>query len=128
MVTVNVGVGDPEIQVTKDVTVVLLDAVYVAASGIYFKAFAGIVPTPPAVGFISKVINPTTGELRTEKILAGFVGLPPGAPMFLSDTVPGGITPVPPAAPGTVVQRVGVAVSATAILIQPTDTEQTVNG
>lgn len=130
MVTVNIGGagGDPDTPFPKDVTVALLDAVFIDGAGVMIKALASAAPTPPSVGFVSKVVSPTAGELRTEKLLSGFIGLPVGTPVYLSDTAPGGITPVPPSALGTVVQRLGVAVSPTTILIEPTDTERTVNG
>ncbi len=131
MVTVNIGgagAGDPDVTFPKDVTVALNDAVFIDGAGVMMKAFAGPGPTPPTVGFVSVVNSPTSGDLRTEKTLGGFVGLPTGAPLYLSDTVPGAITPTPPSAPGTVVQRVAIAISPTTILIEPTDTERTVNG
>ena len=75
----------------------------------------------PAIGFIGSKSAPTVCLVQTDGELTGFVGLVPGAVYYLSPTVVGAITNIPPVAGGQVVQKVGQAKDATTLLINLDD-------
>jgi len=69
-----------------------------------------------AMGFIKdSVTSPANVNVYFEGEIPGFVGLTPGATYFLSDTTPGGVTTTPVTIAGRMLQRIGVATSATTI-------------
>lgn len=95
------------------------DAVYVHSSGEARQAQADTVTTTPVIGLVTS--KPTTTScfvVSTGKLLTGLSGLTPGASYYLSDVVAGGLTNTAPATVGFVVQKVGVAKSATELFIQ----------
>ena len=68
------------------------------------------------MGFIKDtVVAPANVNVYFEGEISGFVGLTPGTVYFLSDTTPGGVTDTPVTASGRILQRIGVATSATTI-------------
>lgn len=69
------------------------------------------------VGFIQSKTTPTSGVVQTDGNLGGFSGLTPGATYYLSATTPGAITSTPPNGAGEVFKKVGVASSATVLVI-----------
>lgn len=132
MVTINVGGsggggggGSSDMLFSQGGTLALRDLVYLVSSGTVAKADATTASTGPAIGFVSSVVSPTQVRVRNERILDGFTGLTALAPLFMS-TTPGGVTSTPPSAIGNVIQEVGVAVTATSVLIR-LDTDPTVN-
>lgn len=69
----------------------------------------------PANGFVlAAVSSGASGTMYSEGTNAGLTGLTAG-PLYLSATTPGGVSNSAPTDPGQIVQRVGVAVSATAM-------------
>jgi len=71
----------------------------------------------PCIGFVSALLPGGKCLVRREGELDGFVGLVPGEVYFMDSGTPGGITNTPPGTPGTVLQEVGTAVSATVLLV-----------
>lgn len=128
MVTVNIatagGGSDADIELDRDPSVGLLDAVYIGATNKVFKASAGLGGNA-AIGFVTDLPTGTTAKVRTEKVLSGFSGLTPTQAVFLS-TTPGLITHTPPSGTGQIVQELGIALTASSILIK-VDTDATVN-
>jgi len=130
MVTVNFGGvgsgGDVDPTFNQDGSLAPRDAVYMSAvPNLVLKASASSVSTTPAIGFVSQVVSISQVKVRMEKILTGFGGLVPPAPMFLG-IAPGSITSVPPSTSGHVVQEVGIAVTSTDLLVR-IDSDSTVN-
>jgi hypothetical protein len=85
----------------------------VDSSGHLVKCDAGVPATLPFVGFYLDgplVDVKTTGIYET-------TGLTPGAPYYVA--IGGGITATAPAPGGAAVQRIGVALTATQLFIQP---------
>lgn len=76
-----------------------------------------------AHGFVpAAVLAAASGTVRLDdELLAGFVGLTIGAEYFLSDSTPGAITTTPPTTSGFLLQRIGVAKSATELAIDISD-------
>ena len=69
---------------------------------------------------IASVTAPTAIDVYVDAgLISGFVGLTPGARYFLSTV--GAITSAAPSASGNFVQYLGVAVSATELLFDPSD-------
>lgn len=94
------------------------DIVYISAGDTVSKANATSLATAPALGVVlAKPSGVTAQVMFGASEVTSFLGLTPGATYYLS-TVPGGVTTVPPAAPGNVVQRVGQARNATTLICQ----------
>jgi len=75
-----------------------------------------------AVGFVlSAVTSPAEATVYFEGVITGLTGLSPGTVQFLATTA-GGRTETAPSASGNVVQKVGVAVSATELSFEPGET------
>lgn len=69
-----------------------------------------------AHGFVKdNVAAGAPGTIFFETQNSNLVGLVPGTSYFLSDTVPGGVTAVAPTTAGSIVQRLGVAYTTTAL-------------
>jgi len=72
-----------------------------------------------ATGFVVVgVLVTETARIISEGKIGGFAGLTIGDPVFLSASVPGGITQTPPTGAGEVWQKLGDATSATEIRIE----------
>lgn len=73
-----------------------------------------------AVGYVKDSV--TSGSSVTvyfEGTNDAVSGLTPGATYFLSDTTPGGVTTTIPTDAGEIVQKIGIAISATALTFEP---------
>lgn len=106
-------------------------AVRPTGAGSYAAAFADSLVDASAFGLVSKVSTGISelatrvqyaGELTLttaewDVVTGGLGGLTPDAPYYVSDAVGGQITDTPPVAPGSFVSRVGIALSATTMLI-----------
>ena len=104
--------------------VVLNDAVYQRSDGQVGRASAGS-ETTAAFGFVSAIDSPSPGQCRVQVTgdLAGFGGLTAGR-VYIASLAAGQIlweadtlNPNYPVTPGNIVQRVGLAASATTLLI-----------
>lgn len=72
-----------------------------------------------AVGFApSAIANGASGTVQFEGTISGLSGLTIGATYYLSTTA-GGITTTAPTGAGQIVQKVGVAISATELSFEP---------
>ncbi len=70
----------------------------------------------PAHGFVLNSVSASAdGTAYTEGLITGLSGLTPGAVQFLSDSTAGDVTETPVTTSGNLLQRVGVAESATTI-------------
>jgi len=88
------------------------------SSGSLVKAKADSITTSNLIGFISSKTS-TQATIVTDKIVT-LSGLSAGQTYFLSPTIAGAITSATPTTVGQIVQRVGVALSTTQLLIQRT--------
>ena len=95
------------------------DYVIIDASGEVVRASAASGGNA-AVGYVKDSV--TTGASVTvyfEGTNDALSGLTPGASYFLSDTTPGGITTTIPTDTGEIVQKIGLAISATSLTFEP---------
>lgn len=92
------------------------DLVALVGSDAVQRADANSVIFERTIGFCREKVDDTTAIIRYAGELTGFTGLSPGVTYFLS-TTPGGITTVAPTAPGSYVQKVGVARNTTTFVI-----------
>jgi hypothetical protein len=92
------------------------DVVYVSASNTVAKADATAASTGPAIGV---VVSAAAGivSVRLFGAVTTFVGLTPGDEYFVSTTA-GGITTTPPSLTGEYVQSLGIALTATTLLVK----------
>jgi len=97
---------------------VLRDAVYISGAGTVDQAAATTLTTP-CIGFVSTILGGGEVLVRMRGILTGFVGLIPGKIYYVDDLTPGGITVTPPSDPGTTIQEIGTALSATNLFVFP---------
>jgi len=75
-----------------------------------------------AVGFVlSAVTSPAEATVYFENVITGLSGLTPGTTQFLATTA-GGRTEMAPSSTGNIIQKVGVAVSATELSFEPGET------
>lgn len=108
-----VGIGADTNVLTATETLAAGDLVNVHAGGVR-KADATL-PGKRANGFVlSGFASAAAATVYSEGTLTGLTGLTVGGDVYLG-TTPGSVTQVVPTTPGQVLQRVGVAVSATAI-------------
>jgi hypothetical protein len=85
------------------------------SSRVFGLAMSDMPPGVAALVQLDAVMELTVAQWEAATGLAG--PLAAGQPYFLSDTVPGGITPFPPSADGSYVAPVGVAITGTKFLI-----------
>lgn len=103
---------------TVPLAVAVGDPVYITGSGTADEASATSISTAPCIGFVTAKPTTTTAIVQVNGFLSGaFAGLTPGSTYFLA--VGGGITATPPDTVGNIIQKVGVAVTATELLINP---------
>jgi len=107
-----------EAQYTCTVAEQVRDVVFEAASNFVRQANAGIAGNMPAVGVIISKPTPTTCILAQSGEIPGYSGLSPGAPYFVSNSVPGTITPVAPSGSGHFVQRIGYSKNGTTLRLE----------
>lgn len=98
-------------------TVAVGDAVYINSSGACVRAQANSVATTFPVGFITAV-NGSNATVAIAGLATGHSGLTPGQRYFLSSTTAGGISSSAPTAAGQYVTQIGIALSATSIILQ----------
>jgi hypothetical protein len=96
-------------------TVALQDLVYFTGSNAVDKANASAIATAPGIGFVTQKPTTTTCFVAYAGEVTGFSGLVAGQIYFL-DTTAGLITTTAPSASNQVLQRVGVAASATMLI------------
>ena len=74
----------------------------------------------PADGFVLTAIGAgASGVAKFEGVNSQLAGLTPGTTYYLSNVTPGGVTNTPPTTAGHLVQKLGIALSATEILFEP---------
>jgi hypothetical protein len=100
---------------TVPVGVSVLDVVYITGAFAADRADNTSLGTTPGIGVVIAKPLATTATVAYFGEVAGFVGLTPGAVYFLGTL--GAIVTVAPGAPGNVIQRVGVAISGTTLLL-----------
>jgi len=105
-------------------TVFLLDVVYATGSGAADKADGTNPAKVPAVGIVVQKPDSTTAVVQYVGEVDGFGSLVPGLVYYVS-TTPGQLTSTAPTANGSVVQKVGVAKTATVLMLS-VDTMYTV--
>lgn len=97
---------------------VLGEIVYISAVDTGKRAKADAVGTKEAIAFaMGAITNGTTGNYQTGGILAGLSGLTVNAPYYLSAATAGAMTTAAPSAAGQYVVRLGLAISATELMI-----------
>lgn len=115
----------------QNLTAVYLEASTAISAGLLFSLanVGGVVKaglaSAAAIGTRAWGFCPLGVDLGTkglfslwEGINGNYAGLTPGQTYYLSSTSPGGITAVKPSASGTIVQEVGLALSATELAIR----------
>lgn len=99
-------------------TLALGNIVNIDATGVR-KADATAVNKFKGVGFtIAGFTHPTTATVYFEGVITGLTGLAIGAEYYLSETA-GTVTTTAPSTSGAIVQRIGVAISATELSFEP---------
>jgi hypothetical protein len=83
----------------------------------YKRAFANAVSTSEVLGVVSKVIDADTFQFQPAGEVKGLSGLAAGVTYFLSESLSGEITATEPSTIGNVSVPVGVATSATTLLV-----------
>lgn len=105
-------------QFTVPSSVVYHDLVYITGSMSADKADNASKTTAPIVGIVVEKPTNTTATLVFFGIVTGFSGLIPGTDLFLGNS--GGIIAPPlPETEGTVIQKIGQALSATTLFLDP---------
>jgi hypothetical protein len=75
----------------------------------------------PAHGYVTAAVtSPAAGDVYFDGIISGFTALTPGARMYLSETA-GEVTETAPSTAASLVQYIGVALSATEVEFDPSD-------
>ena len=113
------GIGDPSksISASENMTAPCLVNIHNSTGQkVRYADASTAAAAKQAMGFIKDtVVAPANVNVYFEGEISGFVGLTPGAVYYLSDSVPGGVTNTPVTAAGRILQRIGVATSATTI-------------
>jgi hypothetical protein len=105
-------------QFTVPFAVSVHNLVYITDSMAADKADNTSKLTIPVAGIVIEKPTNTTATLTFFGVVTGFTGLTPGADLFLGED--GGIIMPPlPTTPGTVIQKVGQALSPTILLLDP---------
>ena len=93
-----------------------LNTVYFDGAGAVNKAQADNIATMPAAGIVTAVVGPIATVVHYGRV-GGFVGLTPGATYYVGKDFAGQYTATAPVAPGEFVQEIGVAISATDMMV-----------
>lgn len=97
------------------------DIVYITGDYTADRADNGAVGTTPGIGVVISKPTSTTAKIRFYGVLSGFSGMTPGAAQFLGSLgaliEPGSL----PSTPGSVIQRLGMALSATVLAFEPSE-------
>lgn len=101
-------------------SVAVTDVVYFSSSNTVDKASseAGVGQTGEAIGVVLSKPTSTTCFVVFAGKVGGFSGLIPGNLYFQDPTTPGGVSATPPSAPGELAQRIGIASSATELVLK----------
>ncbi|MBD3261221.1 MAG: hypothetical protein GF334_05980 [Candidatus Altiarchaeales archaeon] len=102
---------------TCDTGVSVLEFVYFSASGTVDEADSTDTAKIPAIGVVVNKPTTTSCLIAHEGEIEGFAGLTAGSSYYLTST--GGLSSTAPSTPGEVVQRVGIATSATTLFLTP---------
>jgi hypothetical protein len=94
----------------------VLDVVYISAPGTVDRADASTLGVGAAIGIVSSKPTPTSAYVRYMGKLSGFGALIPGSVYYLG-AAPGTLVLTPVDAPGNVVQKIGVADTATTLVL-----------
>ena len=104
--------------------VALGDLVTIVSPDTVGKANATLIATMPAIGFVNSFVGATQLTIVMVGTRGGFVGLVPGTSYYVDNAVPGGITsnvangnPGDPFVTGNVIQKIGVAINPTTMLV-----------
>jgi hypothetical protein len=104
---------------TAEVAIAQRDVVIVSSADSVSPAQADDVNSSICIGFAVEAADAAAPVvIRNEGVVPGFSGLTPGARYYLSAASAGAITDVAPSGSGEVVFQVGIAKSATELLIQ----------
>lgn len=100
-------------------TVNINDLVYSTGDYTADKADNGSTTTTPAIGIVVAKPTGTTAKVKFYGVFTGFSGMTPGAEQFLGAAgalvEPGSL----PSTPGSIIQRIGVALSAAVLIFAP---------
>lgn len=96
----------------------VLDVVYVSSPNEVDQAVANDPAKKFAIGIVTEKPSSTVARVLTVGKILGFSGLTAGIPVFLSDSVAGGITQSPPSGSGKWLQILGMAADANALSLQ----------
>lgn len=116
--------GKAPVQTVVDAAIVTTIGmpIYIDSFGVAQPASAIIADTPKAIAIVKDKPSVTKATIVTDGRVAGFLGLSVGQDVYLAATL-GGISQTPPSVPGTRVQRLGVPLSATDILVDVDSSE-----
>ncbi len=109
------GLETDEEILTAGAGLVLFDMAYVSAADTAGRASAADA-TKVTIGMV-RALSGGMATVRKDGEVTGLVGLVPGTTYYLA-VAAGGITSVPPSALGQIVQKVGVAVDVTTLILQ----------
>lgn len=114
------GVGSDSKSMTASEAISAGDVVNIHdSSGAKVRKADATTSSKSAVGFApSAIASSATGTIQFEGTITGLSGLTIGATYYLATTA-GGITTTPPTGSGQVVQKIGVALSATELSFEP---------
>ncbi len=98
--------------------VAVLDVVYISNPSEVDQAIANNSAKKFAIGIVTEKPSSTVARVLTTGKIVGFSGLTAGSPVFLSDSVLGGVTQVPPSGSGKWLQVLGMAADANALSLQ----------
>jgi len=114
------GVGSDSKSMTASESISAGDLVNIHdSSGAKVRKADAASSSKSAVGFApSSIANAASGTVNFEGTISGLSGLTIGATYYLSTTA-GGITATAPTGSGQIVQKVGVALSATELSFEP---------
>jgi len=93
------------------------DAVYISGVGTVAAAGAGGAPTKDAIGVVSYKPSSTVAVIVQFGFVGSYSSLTPGDPVFINPSVPGKITSALPSTLGHKVQKMGHAITISAILV-----------
>jgi hypothetical protein len=99
------------------------DWVYPTGPNSVDRAQADNIATSRPIGFVASKMTPTTCLVAVAGQAPGS-GLTPSSEVFLSDSVPGGVTSTAPTTPGNYIVPLGVADSTTTFVIKPGEIEE----
>lgn len=112
------GGGPEEFILTVPLAVSVRDLVYITGELTADKADYSIAGHSPVIGAVISKSDPTTATVIHAGVVTGFAGLTPGDDLFLG--LAGGIIAPPlPTVIGSVIQKIGHAISATALYLDP---------